>query len=84
MEIFFWEYTSIFSLFKIKIRLLKSDKKWLRYGSSTKPLLSRCRGDNTTKKTIVLKKINLLWNSGHLDQQNDIKLNMFRCLIPLI
>ena len=36
------------------------------------------------RKNIIFEKINLLWNSGHLDRQNDVKLNMFRCLIPLI
>ena len=44
------------ALFKIKIRLLESDQKWLRHGSSTKPLLSRCKGDNTSKKKKKLKK----------------------------
>ena len=29
-----------------------------------------------------LKK--LLLNSGHLDKNNDVKHNIFRCLIPLI
>ena len=52
MEIFSWEYTLI-CLFKINIRLLESDQKWLRHGSSTKPLLSRCKGDNTSKKLIL-------------------------------
>ena len=72
-----------FALFKIKIRLLESDQKWLRHGSSTKPLLSRCKGDNTSKK-IFFEKINILGNSVHLDRQNDVKFNMFRYLIPLI
>ena len=51
-----WKYslgsTLQFALFKIKIRLLESDQKWLRHGSSTKPLSSRCKGDNTSKKLI--------------------------------
>ena len=51
-----WKYslgsTLQFALFKIKIRLLESDEKWLRHGSSTKPLLTRCKGDNTSKKLI--------------------------------
>ena len=42
-----------FPQFKIKIRLLESDQNWLRHGSSTKPLLSRCKGDNTSKKLIL-------------------------------
>ena len=29
-------------------------------------------------------KINIPWNSGHLDENNDVKHNIFRCLIPLI
>ena len=41
-----------YALFKIKIRLLESDQKWLRHESSTKPLLSRCKGDNNSKKLI--------------------------------
>ena len=49
MEIFSW---GVPFNFKIKIRLLESDQKWLRHGSSTKPLLSRCKGDNTSKKII--------------------------------
>ena len=51
-----WKYcpwsTLQFALFKIKIRLLESSQKWLRHGSSTKPLLSLCKGDNTSKKLI--------------------------------
>ena len=39
-----------FALFKIKIRLLESDQKCLRHGSRTKPLLSHCKRDDTTKK----------------------------------
>ena len=57
-----------FALFKIKIRLLESDQKWLRHGSSTMPLLSRCKGDNTSKN-LFLEKINLLCHSVHLDRQ---------------
>ena len=49
-----WNYslgsTLQFALFKIKIRLLESDQKCLRHGSSTKPLLSLCIRDNTTEK----------------------------------
>ena len=49
-----WKYslgsTLQFALFKIKIRLLESDQKCLRHGSSTKPFLSLCKRDNTTKK----------------------------------
>ena len=37
----------------------------------------------TQRKKLFLEKINLLWNSGHLDQKNDVKHNMFRFLIPL-
>ena len=55
-----WKYslgsTLQFALFKIKIRLLKSDQKCLRHGSSTKPFISLCKRDNTTKKTIFLEK----------------------------
>ena len=29
------------------------------------------------------KNINLLLNSGHLDENNDVKHKIFRCLIPL-
>ena len=51
-----WKYspgsTLQFALFKIKIRLLGSPQKWLRHGSSTKPLLLLCKGDNTSKKLI--------------------------------
>ena len=68
-----WEYTSICA-FKVKISLLESDQKCLRHGSRTKPLLSHCKrdnnnrdGHNTTKKKF-LEKINLLWNTGHLDE----------------
>ena len=34
-----------------------------------------------TPRKIIFK---LLLNSGHLDKNNDVKHNMFRCLIPLI
>ena len=54
-----WKYSlgSIlqFALFKIKIRLLESDQKCLRHGSSTRPLSSLCKRDNTTKKNIYLE-----------------------------
>ena len=36
------------------------------------------------RKNIFFGKINLLLNSGHLDENNDVKHNIFRCLIPLI
>ena len=36
------------------------------------------------RKNLFFEKINLLCNSVHLDRQNDVKFNMFRCLIPLI
>ena len=82
-----WNYslesTLQFTLFKIIIRLLESDQKCLRHGSSTKPLLSLCKDDNTSKKKFG-GKMNLLWNTGHLDKNNDVKHNIFRCLIPLI
>ena len=49
-----WNYslgsTLQLALFKIKIKLVESDQKCLRYGSSTKPLLSLCKRDNTTEK----------------------------------
>ena len=38
----------------------------------------------TLRKNLFFEKINLLSNSVHLDRQNDVKFNMFRCLIPLI
>ena len=38
----------------------------------------------TLRKNLFFKKINLLCNNVHLDRQNDVKFNMFRCLIPLI
>ena len=38
----------------------------------------------TLRKNLFFEKINLLCNSVHFDRQNDVKLNMFRCLIPLI
>ena len=38
----------------------------------------------TLRKNLFSEKINLLCNSVHLDRQNDVKFNMFRCLIPLI
>ena len=41
---------------KYKIRLLESDQKCLRHEISTKPLLSLCKGDNTTKKYFFEKK----------------------------
>ena len=69
-----------FAIFNIKIRLLEGDQKCLRHGSSTKPHLSLCKRDNTTK-TIFLRKIYLLWNTGHLDKNNDVKHNIFRSLI---
>ena len=47
-----WKYslggTLQLALFKTKIRLLESDQKCLRDWSSTKPLLSLCKKDNTT------------------------------------
>ena len=66
------------ALYKIKIKLLENDQNCLRHRSSTKPLLSLCKGDNTTKKN---EKINLLWNTGHLDEKSDVKHHIFRCLI---
>ena len=74
MELFSWECTSICAI-KIKTRLLESDQKCLRHGSSIKPLLSLCKRDNTTEK-IFLRKINLLRNSGHLYENNDVKHNI--------
>ena len=53
----------------------------LRHGSSTKPFLSLCKRDNTTKNNFF-GNVNLLLNSGDLDKNNDIKHNIFRCLIP--
>ena len=38
----------------------------------------------TPRKNKLFGKINLLLNSGHLDKNNDVKHNIFRCLIPLI
>ena len=54
-----------FALFKIKIRLLESDQKCLRHGSNTKPFLSLCKRDNTTKKQFFGKnKFTIeLWTS---------------------
>ena len=56
-----WNYslrsTLQFALYKIKIRLLESDQKCLRHGVSTKPLLSLCKDDNTTKKIFFEKNI---------------------------
>ena len=66
---------------KIKIKLLQSDQKRLRHGSSTKPLSSLCK---EIRKKYFGGKINLLWNSAHLDKNNDVKHNTFRCLILLI
>ena len=36
------------------------------------------------RKKCYFGKINIPWNSGHLDENNDVKHNIFRCLIPLI
>ena len=65
MEMFSWECTLQFALFKIKIRLLESDQKCLRHESSTKPFLSLCKSDNTTKKQSLGKnKFTIeLWTS---------------------
>ena len=71
-------------LFKIKIRLLESDQKCLRHGSSTKPVLSFCKRDNTTKNIFFFGKIYLLFYSGDLDENNDVKHNISGCLIPQI
>ena len=38
----------------------------------------------TPRKNNCLGKINLLLNSGPLDENNNVKHNIFRCLIPLI
>ena len=38
----------------------------------------------TPRKNNFLGKINLLLNSEHLDENNDVKHNIFRCIIPLI
>ena len=38
----------------------------------------------TIRKNLFFEKIILLCNSVHLDRQNDVKFNMFRCLILLI
>ena len=82
-----WTYslgsTLQFALFKIKIRLIESDQKCLRHGSSTKQHLSLYKRDNITKK-YFFGKIKLLWNTGHLGKNNDVKHNIFCCLILLI
>ena len=82
-----WKYflgsTLQFALFKIKIRLLESDQNCLRHGSSTNPFLSLCKRVNITKKNLF-EKINILWNTGHFDENNDAKHNIFRYLIPPI
>ena len=36
----------------------------------------------TPRKNNFLGKMNLLLNSGYLDESNDVKHNIFRCLIP--
>ena len=72
-----------FKLRHSKLKLLEIDQKCLRHGSGTKPHLSLSKRDNTTKKKFG-GKINLLWNTGHLDKNNDVKYNIFCCLIPLI
>ena len=38
----------------------------------------------TPRKNNCFGKINLLLNSGDLDKNNDVKHNIFRCLIPQI
>ena len=38
----------------------------------------------TLQKKNFWEKINILGDSVHLDLQNDVKFNMFCCLIPLI
>ena len=38
----------------------------------------------TLRKNLFFEKIKLLCKSVHLDRQNDVKFNMFRCLIQLI
>ena len=38
----------------------------------------------TPRKNSFLGKIYLLLNSGDLDKSNDVKHNIFRCLIPRI
>ena len=37
----------------------------------------------TPRKKQFFGKTNLLLNSGHLDENNDVKHNILRCLIPL-
>ena len=44
-----------FAPFKIKNKLLENDQNCLRHRSSTKPLLSLCKGDDTTKKKKLKK-----------------------------
>ena len=64
----------------VKRIILCLSLKCLRHGSSTKKLLSFCKDDNTTKKIIFWK------NKCTVEQwlANDVKYNMFSCLIPLI
>ena len=38
----------------------------------------------TPRKNTSGGEINLLWKTGHLDKNSDVKHNIFRCLIPLI
>ena len=38
----------------------------------------------TPRKQFFFGKIYILWNTGHLDKNNDVKHNIFRSLIPLI
>ena len=78
-----WNYslgsTLQFSLFKLKIRLLESDQKSLRHGSSTKPHLSLCISYQSSKQ--FLGKINLLRNTGHLDKNNDVNHKIFSVVL---
>ena len=38
----------------------------------------------TPRKNNFFEKLNLILNSGDLDENNDVKHNIFRCLIPQI
>ena len=66
MELFSGSMPTLqFALFNIKTSLLESDQKCLGHGSSTKPLLSLCKRDNTTKMIMYFKKKTI--NYGILD-----------------
>ena len=82
MEIISCEYSSIC----VTQNEIQTIRKWSKvlHGSSTKPFLLLCKRDKTTKKKKFLGENTFSIELNYIDENNVVKHNIFRCLIPLI